>query len=106
MRRPDPDVVTELFSRACELPANRRAGFLDAVCKDDPELRSEVESLLEHDLDPPDILRTGGLPGTSRLDEEAKKNIYWNEERSLFIARIGVVTSLTTVPVRSWPIPS
>ena len=43
------DRVVKLFLRACDLPEDRRATFLDRECRDDPELRAEVESLLGHD---------------------------------------------------------
>jgi serine/threonine protein kinase len=38
--------VQELFSAASELEAGSRAAFLDDACGEDPELRSEVDSLL------------------------------------------------------------
>ncbi|MCP4246299.1 MAG: tetratricopeptide repeat protein [bacterium] len=41
--------VKELFQQAVDLPPEQRAGFLDQVCESDPELRSEVQSLLLHD---------------------------------------------------------
>ncbi len=37
----------ELFGEALELPAERRSAFLDQACRDNPELRSVVERLLE-----------------------------------------------------------
>lgn len=39
--------IEGLFNAALDLPADKRAAFLDSVCKDN-ELRSEVESLLEN----------------------------------------------------------
>ncbi len=40
--------VKELFLAACELDAPARSALLDDACRGDPELRSEVESLLAH----------------------------------------------------------
>ncbi len=40
--------VREIFLEACELSPTERVTHLDEVCRDDPKLRSEVESLLDH----------------------------------------------------------
>ncbi len=39
--------IDALFTEALNRPAEERAAFLDAACQDNPELRREVESLLE-----------------------------------------------------------
>src|SRR5687768_10793170 len=50
MRPEHFDQVQDLYSRAVEISASRRAGFLDQECMGDQELRREVESLLaEHE---------------------------------------------------------
>jgi len=41
--------VEELFEAATALPPEKRAAFLEQACSGDTELRSEVESLLNHD---------------------------------------------------------
>lgn len=41
--------VSEIFLHACDLPGDQRTAYLDRACADDPPLRAEVESLLEHD---------------------------------------------------------
>src|SRR5262245_4842589 len=41
-------LVESLYQRACDLPPDQRDAFLDAQCSDDPNLRAEVSSLLEH----------------------------------------------------------
>src|SRR5262245_12506092 len=47
---PDNQLVKELFARASELPADKRAEFLDERCGHDPALRQAVEALLSaHD---------------------------------------------------------
>ena len=38
--------IDGIFQTAIELPPERRSEFLDAACANDPELRSEVESLI------------------------------------------------------------
>src|SRR5262245_189544 len=40
------EMVENLFASVVVLESGRREAFLDAVCADDPALRSEVESLL------------------------------------------------------------
>ncbi|MBV9493540.1 MAG: serine/threonine protein kinase, partial [Acidobacteria bacterium] len=48
----DPEArrrVEEVFLRVLESPADERAAVLDRECAGDPELRSEVASLLAHD---------------------------------------------------------
>ncbi|HUP24956.1 MAG TPA: hypothetical protein VNB06_18705 [Thermoanaerobaculia bacterium] len=41
--------VEELFHRAAELPAEKRAAFLAAECADAPAVRAEFEALLDHE---------------------------------------------------------
>lgn len=48
--------TAELFEKALEHPAEKRSAFLDAACRDDPELRRELETLLESDLMAADFL--------------------------------------------------
>jgi tetratricopeptide (TPR) repeat protein len=52
--------IKELVLRVTDLQENERKDFLDEACKDDPELRSEVESYLAHEEDRHKILKTGG----------------------------------------------
>ena len=42
------DRLERLFRAALLHPPEERAGFLDAACADNPALRAEVESLLQH----------------------------------------------------------
>ncbi len=56
--------VKELILKVADLPEKERKDFLDEACKDDPELREEVESFLVHEEESPGILKTGGaIPG-------------------------------------------
>jgi eukaryotic-like serine/threonine-protein kinase len=41
--------VRALFAQAADLPPGERSAFLDAACRGEPELRSEVEGLLAYD---------------------------------------------------------
>ena len=41
--------IQSIFLRASEMPPEERVSFVDAACTGDPELRSEVQSLLDHD---------------------------------------------------------
>ena len=53
--------VSELFLQVSELPADKRAAFLDRECGDDAALRAEVESLLEHDRTETGVLGPEGM---------------------------------------------
>jgi serine/threonine-protein kinase len=43
--------VKQIFQSAIELPSAERAAFVSEACGEDPELRSEVESLISHGQD-------------------------------------------------------
>jgi serine/threonine protein kinase len=49
MNRQQFQRIAELFEQACELAEAERASFLSRVCRDDPDLQAEVESLLARD---------------------------------------------------------
>lgn len=53
--------VKEVLGDALELPESRRAAYLDEACKDDPDLRSEVEALLAASNDTADFIETPAL---------------------------------------------
>lgn len=46
----------ELFEGALERPVGAREAFLDIACRDDPELRTELHSLLTSYEEAPDFL--------------------------------------------------
>ena len=52
-------LVQSLFHGASDLPLGERRPFLDAACVNDPELRAEVEALLDADERGVDILDRG-----------------------------------------------
>jgi serine/threonine protein kinase len=63
--------LKELLLKAADLPESERKAYLDDACKDDPELRKEVEKILEHDADPSGILKTGaGIVNAGRASQQ------------------------------------
>ena len=96
--------VKEVFSHACGLSDDERAAYLGHACADDPELRAEVEALLEHDqqslpIRAPVSAREAlgldsdrhGLKGTTRLHELAFGECFLPERIGAFriIRKIG-----------------
>ena len=77
------DRVETLFHQASDLPPDKRRALLDAACRDDPDLRAEVERLLAEDaafldtngdeglLNSPLVRLAGPAPGRRRLDAGA-----------------------------------
>jgi serine/threonine protein kinase len=64
----EPDADT-LLAAALRQPAEARAGFLEAACRDHPELRAKIEALLRESDDVDPFLRAGGaLDGPLRDD--------------------------------------
>ncbi len=69
-------LAKEHFLEACELPADKRAAFLDAVCDGDAPLRADVETLLaahqdaDADRGPTLISVETPAPQLQGLDEE------------------------------------
>jgi serine/threonine protein kinase len=59
----------KLFEMALRLPSERRAAFLDEVCRDAPEVRGEVERLLNGggDAAAPTAPSNGHLPAGTKL---------------------------------------
>ena len=58
--------IGDLYHRVLALPREQRAPVLDEVCKDDPELRLEVESLIAASD------KAGGFMGTAAIDISAR----------------------------------
>jgi WD40 repeat protein/RIO-like serine/threonine protein kinase len=50
MGSPRAELLKDIFQAAIDLPPEERGRLLEARCAGDPELRAEVEILLEHDL--------------------------------------------------------
>ena len=69
--------IKELLLKAADLPEAERQAFLDDACKDDPDLRKEVEKILEHDGDASGVLKTGAgivTPPSPAEDETATQH--------------------------------
>lgn len=81
----DPDrmaQIEELFARCLELPTALRQRHLAEACADDPELRREVESLLQH-ADAPSFLET---PAVEQIAPDALPEA---DEKRWIGARLG-----------------
>jgi eukaryotic-like serine/threonine-protein kinase len=57
--------IENIFQEAADLPAQQQAAFLDRACLDNPELRREVQSLLDSD-------RKSGEKITRAVEDEAQ----------------------------------
>ncbi len=58
--------LKDLLLKASDLPETKRQAFLDDACKDDPDLRKEVERILEYDAAASGVLKTGAGMVTPR----------------------------------------
>src|SRR5439155_27344761 len=73
--------INKLYYAALEVEDKGRTSFLEEACKEDAELRSEVESLLKtHD-------KVGGFLGTPAMEEVARE--MKDEPVSLLVRRLG-----------------
>jgi serine/threonine protein kinase len=59
--------VARVYQSALELDPSRRDAYLAEACRDDPELRREVEALLEHGAHESFLASPGLLPAGSRM---------------------------------------
>ena len=55
--------IKAILQAALELDPARQAAFLDSACQDDPELKAEVQSLLDHDVDSAGFLEEPAAQG-------------------------------------------
>src|SRR5258706_13924152 len=55
--------VKAILQAALELDPNKQAAFLEGACADDPELKQEVQSLLDHDMQSKDFLEKPAVAG-------------------------------------------
>src|SRR5260221_371164 len=55
--------VKAILQAALELDPNKQAVFLEGACADDPELKQEVQSLLDHDMQSKDFLEKPAVAG-------------------------------------------
>src|SRR5215204_5833317 len=61
--------VREAYLEAAALPPDQRASFLERLCAGEPELRSEVESLLAAAAERPALLESPTVAPPARADE-------------------------------------
>ncbi|PYU87382.1 MAG: hypothetical protein DMG08_28185 [Acidobacteria bacterium] len=73
--------INKLYNAALEVEDKGRASFLEDACKEDAELRSEVESLLKMNA------QVGGFLGTPAMEEVARE--LKDEPVSLLGRRLG-----------------
>ena len=55
--------VKSILQATLELNPNQQAAFLERACPDDPELKREVQSLLDHDVQSKDFLEKPAVEG-------------------------------------------
>jgi len=79
--------VQELFEQVVELEPDKHAAFLAKACSDDAELRSEVESLLDHDRQASDGFMTPLRPGSG-----VKSSVEPDDPNSRIGTKIGSFT--------------
>ncbi len=78
--------VKDILVGAGELPPGKRAAYLDAACEGDPDLRREVESLLDHETDRPAVLDS--TEGARRLNRAVAENLLEDHPGSIGPYRI------------------
>src|SRR5215467_2684363 len=61
--------IDKLLDAALERPPEERPALLDQACDGDPDLRKEVEALLEHDERATDFIEAPAYSGASPLLE-------------------------------------
>lgn len=84
----------ELFLEALKLPPSRRAAFLDEECGADRELRSRVESLLEHH-DPNTLIDSGTpSPATGSWRARWGRLRRWSLRVGLPVVVLGALVAL------------
>jgi serine/threonine protein kinase/dipeptidyl aminopeptidase/acylaminoacyl peptidase len=57
--------IKTILQAALEIDPARRAAFLDSACLDDPELKAEVQSLLDHDVNSVGFLEQPAAKGVA-----------------------------------------
>ncbi len=74
---------SELFNEALKLSAAERAKFLDLACKDNPELRGQIEELLKAHFDSATFLYESEKKPTDRRMMETAARIGHPDHASL-----------------------
>ena len=97
--------VKQIFLDACELEPGQVAAFLDRACAGDPELRKEVESLLQHHLSET-IISPSREALRSRSDFRPEP--FWPGDTALSVRWVEAGWATCTAPTtsswtRPWP---
>ncbi len=69
-----PDTIRETFDRALQLKGNERSAYLDQICRDQPDLRSEIESLLTAFEEAGDFLKDPSIDSTDAFTAAVELN--------------------------------
>jgi non-specific serine/threonine protein kinase len=91
------DRIRELVLKVSSLPEEERQTFLDDACRDDPDLRHEVESLLIYEESQPGSLKTGGaiphepIPFIDLPDMSGQTLAHFRVEEKIAIGGMGVL---------------
>ncbi|MCW5961811.1 MAG: protein kinase [Pyrinomonadaceae bacterium] len=85
------DKIVSIFEEAVELPVKERADYLQRVCGDDVELRSEVESMIKADNDAEDFIESPILAASSLsiFDKLNSKKRSEDEPEDMVGKRVG-----------------
>src|SRR5215218_3216141 len=67
--------IEEVFQAAVEMPRTDRAQFLDKLCGNDAELKSEIQKLLESDDSASDFIESPIWTDSNFLNTSAKKEL-------------------------------
>jgi len=65
--------VKDILLAVADLNEAERPAFLDEACKDDPDLRREIDSILAHEMDLTAPARAAGAASSSHLDSHPTK---------------------------------
>jgi hypothetical protein len=81
--------IYDIFSQVQEMPPENRAAFLDEVCKDDEELRSEVDAFLESNENIGDFIEIPALEVAAKITRSSPCS-GWAEWAKYGLPRIRV----------------
>ncbi len=85
--------VKDVFSQMLNLPSEQRPGFLDRACSDDPELKSEVEHLLDSYDENDQFLENSAVADIADIlgEEENSREVFGTEDPGKAHFRTGDV---------------